>query len=103
MVHKREKKVFKNPLSFSEKFMIHEKKISSYKTRMILTINNLNQQDAGSYVCVSGKTFCILLRVNQTFERSFFFHSFVGGFRGLKKIMLVESKNKFASCFLSFS
>lgn len=35
--------------------MILEKKISSYKTRMILTINNLNQQDTGSYVCVSGK------------------------------------------------
>jgi hypothetical protein len=36
--------------------MILEKKISSYKTRMILTINNLNQQDVGSYVCVSGKS-----------------------------------------------
>lgn len=35
--------------------MILEKRISSYKTRMILTINNLNQQDVGSYVCVSGR------------------------------------------------
>lgn len=41
----------------SEKFVIHEKKISSYKTRMILTINNLSRHDdAGSYVCVSGKS-----------------------------------------------
>lgn len=35
--------------------MILEKKISSYKTRMILTISNLDKQDPGSYVCVSGK------------------------------------------------
>lgn len=41
-------------LEQSEKYIILEKKISSYKTRMILTINNLDQQDAGSYVCVSG-------------------------------------------------
>lgn len=39
----------------SEKYKILEKKISDYHTRMILTINNLNQYDAGSYVCVAGK------------------------------------------------
>lgn len=32
-------------LANSEKFQILEKKLSSYKTRMILTINNLSQQD----------------------------------------------------------
>lgn len=45
--------------------MIHEKKISSYKTRMVLTIHNLNQQDAGSYVCVSGKSFDLGKAVNS--------------------------------------
>lgn len=40
---------------YSEKYVILEKRISSYKTRMILTISNLNQHDAGSYVCVSGR------------------------------------------------
>ena len=39
----------------SEKYVILERKISSYQLRMILTINNLNQQDDGNYVCVSGK------------------------------------------------
>lgn len=80
--------------------MIHEKKISSYKTRMILTINNLNQQDAGSYVCVSGKTFCILLRVEPNFRAVIFLSFFRRGLSGVEEIMLEESKNKAHVFFL---
>lgn len=40
---------------YSEKYKIEEQKYSQYKTRMILTINNLELYDAGSYVCVSGE------------------------------------------------
>lgn len=39
----------------SEKYRIVDEKVSQYRTRMILTINNLDQHDAGNYVCVSGE------------------------------------------------
>lgn len=71
---RRQKNKFLPISCSSEKYIIHEKKISSYKTRMILTIHNLNQQDAGSYVCVSGKIMVLFLF--EQHERSFFKFSY---------------------------
>lgn len=39
----------------SEKYKIVDVKVSQYRMKMILTINNLDQHDAGNYVCVSGE------------------------------------------------
>ena len=49
----------------STKYIIADKRISSYKTRMLLTINNFNSMDAGRYICLSSNP---LGRANSTIK-----------------------------------
>lgn len=48
---------------YSKKYEITEETISSYRTRMMLTIKNFNELDAGIYTCISSNT---LGRANST-------------------------------------
>ncbi|CAO1422983.1 unnamed protein product [Diamesa hyperborea] len=52
-------------LQQSNKYIISDKRLSSYKTRMLLTINNFNSMDAGRYICLSSNP---LGRANSTIK-----------------------------------
>lgn len=74
----------------SEKYKIVDVKVSQYRMKMILTINNLDQHDAGNYVCVSGE--CTTKKHSKTF---YSISCFLSEFSALTK----NNRDKLKICY----